>query len=193
MIKEPGRFDIVVMMIVALFSSYGAKALFEKMGKNGHNLRRALNPMYVALIIVIIVLIESNGIAFGSHLTSIVSTSINVPGVYAELASLTQNFSVLQIPTFSSSTSSQPTLYPSKADYYTSISHKPVIGGYAAGANISDELALYNIPIALAAQSLQDTGNFSYTSPVFRELHRREHNGPIQLQHRVCSPRHDRV
>lgn len=165
-IREPGRFDLIVSLFFAILAAYGAKALFEKLEAEqhhpGHKPNR--NMVYILLAVLILAMfIENNGLQLGNSPT--VVTTVNVPKFYDELSNLTGNFSVLELPALPAG--STPYFYPGIETYYTSVSHKPIVGGYVGGRqNITTNLLLYNIPLAVQAQYLQTNGTGFYPSPV---------------------------
>jgi hypothetical protein len=94
-----------------------------------------------------------------------------VPGFYKQIGNFTGNFSVLQLPAFANSYNATPNLYPGMATYYQTYSHKPLVGGYVTRENLTQELSLYNLPLAVQALNLQLSGNLSsYLSPVNQNL-----------------------
>lgn len=160
-IREPGRFDLIVTMATSIMAAFGAKAVMERAGKTKLN-----NKYVITAVIMGLFLIESNGVALNHTLASSISTKITVPNVYTQLGNLNGNFSVLPLPVLPAPTSAQPELYPAEEMYYTSVSHKPIIGGYAGRESTKDLLSIYNIPLAIQTYNLQTSGNFSYQSPI---------------------------
>lgn len=89
-----------------------------------------------------------------------------VPKLYSYLAAMPGNFSVLQLPAQPSQSSSLPLLSIGKSTYYTSITHKPLVGGYVTRSNITDTLSLYNIPLVMQDQWLSAYGSLNSPSPI---------------------------
>jgi hypothetical protein len=149
-IKEPGRFDLIFTMMLSILAAFGAKALIERVGEVKSGKRMAY---LVVVVLFLLVFIEGNGMPVGSASSGQTATQVAQSNLYPLLASLKGNFSILQLPALQSP-------YAAEATYYTSITHKPLVGGYSEGENISDELLLYNIPLAVQAS------NMVYSSPV---------------------------
>ncbi len=155
-IREPGRFNLMLTMMLAILSAFGVKALIEKFGHP--NAKRMAAGIVVVLSILI--LIESNGMPLGnSAIASMSSTSIAPSHLYSELSNLTGNFSVLELPALDAQTSAMAT-------YHTSITHQPLVGGYVTRENLTEELSLYNIPLAIQSSTLATSGAANFESPV---------------------------
>ncbi len=165
-VREPGRFQLISTMFIAILAAYGGKALFEHLGKK-HTHSASSNNGYKALIVLaiifIIMFVENNGIP--SHANN-PTTSISVPKLYYEIGNLTSNFSVLELPALPTS-ANNTYLYPGEETFYTSITKKPLVGGYLGRTqNVSSELLLYNIPLVLQSASLITNGTPIYMSPI---------------------------
>ncbi len=155
-ISEPGRFNLILTMMVAILSAFGAKALIEKFGEAGTK-KKAL---YLAVALSLLILVESNGMPLGSSaIAGKVSTSVIPSNVYTELSNLPGNFSVILLPALDTQTSAMAT-------YYTSIMHKPIVGGYVSRPNLTEELSIYNIPLAIQSSTLASEGAATFESPV---------------------------
>ncbi len=159
-IREPGRFDLIAALFIAILAAYGSRSLFEYFG----NERGGRKTSYALLIIILaLMFVENNGMHIGGSPYEI--TQINVPSVYRQLAGIPGNFSVLELPTFPVGQTGQY-LYPGMETYYTSVSHKPLVGGYTGRQNSSTALLLYNIPLAVQTSYLIANGTGAYPSPV---------------------------
>ncbi len=160
-IREPGRFDMIATLFMSILVAYGAKAVFEKIGSR----KGIMMSVAVLAVILAVMFIENNGMPLGSYPAAV--TRIGVPGIYAQLQNVSGNFSVLELPDLP--TNSTPYLYPSEAMYYTSITHKPLVGGYTGGRqNVSSLLLLYNIPLSLQTAYLLQNSTSPYSSPVLQ-------------------------
>ncbi len=166
-VREPDRFYLVFSVATAILAAIGFKSLLELVKERtaagqGRNYRY----MCIGLLSVfsIIFLIESTGF-MTSQLAQVATTPIYVPRFYYLISNLTQNFSVMQLPSLQSSNVSFPALAIGQATYYTSVSHKPIVGGYVGRENLTQELSLSYLPLAAASTNLEG-GNFSYASPV---------------------------
>ncbi len=163
-VREPGRFDLIVTLFTAIVAAYGAKALFDKFTPHHGSQKQHRDKAYMILaVILILMFIENNGMPIANSPYTI--TNIKVPALYYGIANLTGNFSVMGLPTFPSGT--MPYLYPGEDMFYTSITHRPLVGGYVGGRqNVSSNLLLYNVPLAVQSSSLSTNGTSDYPSPV---------------------------
>jgi hypothetical protein len=90
---------------------------------------------------------------------------VTVPDIYNALGNLRGNFSILELPALPGG-GPTPALYTGEATYYTSITHKPLVGGYVTRENLTEELSLYNIPLVVQAATLSSYGSATFSSPV---------------------------
>ncbi len=147
-IREPGRFDLIVSVAVAILAAFGAKALFERMqGSMGAiNGRKLLGA---AAVISILILLETAAPPLSGSLAANITTTPNVSSLYKYLGNESASFSVLQLPILPDQYSTQPGLYPGEAMFSTIYTHKPVLGGYLTRENVTQESTLYNIPMVI--------------------------------------------
>jgi hypothetical protein len=162
-IREPGRFDFIATVAIAMLAALGVKGLLTTLEKRKDILR---NSMFVIAVLSVLFLIGNNGIPIGKALASQVSTSATIPQFYTDIGNTTGNYSVLVLPALPDPSSSQPNLYPGLATYYMTAARKPLVGGDITRTNQSDDLSLYNIPLAIEASNLQAYGEFMYFSPI---------------------------
>ncbi len=162
-VREPGRFDFVTMMAVAMLSAFGMKVLLERTSQKGGILS---NGAVVLAIVGIAVLIESAGVPLTQGFIGITTTPISVPPVYSQIGQYQGNFSVLTLPALPDQQSSLPALYPGMNMFYMTQAKKPMVGGYVTRENVSQQISLYNIPFVVQSSNLQTTGNPSFASPV---------------------------
>lgn len=162
-IREPGRFDLMASLFVAIIGAYGAKALFEMFAPE-HNKGRNGFALVMLVVILALMFVENNGMVIGA--SSPFTTAISVPKFYNEIANVPGNFSVLEIPALPAGFNNTY-LYPGEETFYTSITKKPLVGGYLGGRqNITSTLLLYNIPLVIETTTLIDNGSAYYLSPV---------------------------
>lgn len=162
-IREPGRFDLIVTMFTSILAAYGVKALSEEIGKTHERNHDNTMLLLAAAAIVVLMFVESNGMQLGKSPLAV--TKISVPVLYSQIANLTGNFSVVGLPTLPEG--SAPYLYPGEDTFYTSVTQKPLVGGYLGRRqNISSTLLLYNMPLAVEASFLASNGTAFYSSPV---------------------------
>jgi hypothetical protein len=160
-IREPGRFNLLVTMFLAVLSAMGLKLLLDRGEADKKSILN--NKLLVVGAISVLFLIESNGMPMFNHsILQLVSTQVSVPKLYPLLATMKGNFSVLALPAVTTNTS----ISIGKSTYYTSITHKPLVGGYVTRTNNTELLDIYNIPLVLQDKDLIDYDNASYASPV---------------------------
>ncbi len=162
-IREPGRFDLIATLFIAILAAYGSKEIFEMFAQNHKDHKPDRNKAYVILIVLLaIMFVENNGMHIGSSPYKIMN--ITVPHLYYQLSNFTSNFSVLGLPALPAGQNAY--LYPGEDTYYTSIMRKPLVGGYAGRPNLSTDLLLYNIPLVVQTSYLIANGTGAYPSPV---------------------------
>lgn len=164
-VREPGRFDLIVTLFFAILSAFGAKELFDYLSKHHGHTKSYKTKIYVLTILILLLMfIENNGMPLNTPLKF--TTTISIPKLYPELANVPGNFSVLGLPTLPTN-ASNAYLYPGEDTFYSAITQKPLVGGYVGGRqNDSSTLLLYNLPLAVESTSLVDNGTPSYPSPV---------------------------
>jgi hypothetical protein len=167
-VREPGRFDMIVTIALAIMAAYGVKALTEHKHHASDTSMPLINARTLGIIavIAILLLVESNGIPTSALVARAVTTNATIPGIYTQIGGVAGNFTVLQLPIIPDQSSSVPELYSGKAMYYQSASQKPIVGGYTTRENNTQQLSLYQIPVAVQATSLLDYGQLIYESPI---------------------------
>jgi hypothetical protein len=163
LIREPGRFALMVSFALAIMASYGAKYIFEKIGLLKRN--QALKLGVVALIAAMI-LIESSAPPLSAGFASQLTANLHVSNFYSWLGGQKGNFSVLELPILPDFQLSDAWFYPSKATLTTIFSGKPIIGGYTDREDQQEVVPQYNIPLVSQAASLESAGYASYYSPI---------------------------
>ena len=162
-IREPGRFDVIFEIAVAILAAVGLDLALTKY-VNGDQKKR--NSLIAVAVVSIIFLIGNNGAPLSASLTHLTSSSAHVPRIYKLLAAVPGNFSVMQLPALPDSASLLANLYPGEATYYSTVSKKPLVGGDVTRFNSSQQISVYNVPLAVQTESLQLDGRFSYLTPV---------------------------
>ncbi len=160
-IREPDRFFIIFSIALAILSAYGISALLEKDYFKNRNTK-----LIGIAFISILFLIGSTGLPITNNYLNIISTPIHKYAFYSDLRNYTGNFSVLILPILTNSFSSVPAEYPGLATYESAIMQKPIIGGYVTRENKTQTDSVDSLPLAVMAQDLEETGNFSYVSPI---------------------------
>ncbi len=163
-IREPGRFYLVFSMAAAVLAAVGFKSVIERYGKSGQK------ELMITAIVTVLFVIEGPGIGLTHSFAQLVSSSASVPALYSQIAKLPENFSMLLLPAMTNTYGAQAMLYPGLNTYYEAIAGKPLVGGDAGRENATQQLSLYNIPLAIQAQNLEASGTFSYPTPVNESL-----------------------
>ncbi len=165
-VREPGRFQLLFTMCVAVLAAFGTKELLARLKADGPAPVYA-NARQIAILsaISLIILFEIAGIPLGG-LVGQMAIRVSVPRIYPQLANLTGNFSVLELPALPISSSAYPSLYIGADTYYTSVTRKPLVGGYLRGANLTQTLSLYDIPLVVQDYGVLTYGKMAYSSPV---------------------------
>ncbi|MGC8652050.1 MAG: hypothetical protein ACP5UH_02255 [Candidatus Micrarchaeia archaeon] len=158
-LHEPVYFDLLATLAIAVLAAYGIDMLAQRMHKQG-------STILVIAIISLAVLAENNGMPLGASTQAAFYTRITVPSIYSIIGSSSGNFSVLVLPGISTPSNDTSALYASEADFYSSIAHKPIVGGYSESENFTDIESVYNVPLAMQATNLAYFNEFSYASPV---------------------------
>ncbi len=160
-IMEPGRFGVILFLATSIIASYGVLSILKLSDK-----KLRYNGYIVVIIISALFLFETSGspITNSASLNS-TTTTVSVPGFYYLARNITGNFSIIQIPAIQNP-SGLVNLYTGEATYYTSASHKPMLGGYITRVNSSENEYLDNIPLAVQTENIQSTGSIEYESPV---------------------------
>ncbi len=164
-IREPGRFDFVVTLVLAVLAAFGIKNMREKLPMMNKN-------MLVAVVgISILILIEYNGMPLSTSMANQLTRNATIPSAFTALGkqNLTNQFSILMLPALPSSTTGY--LYPGLEMYYDTAAKIPLVGGYPTRINATQQQLDQNIPLAVSAMYLQYaniTQDYSviYPSPI---------------------------
>jgi hypothetical protein len=164
-IREPGRFSLVLFIALSIIAAYGFKSFVEYAEKL--KLQKIFTKKYTWLILIsILFLIETSGLPISNSSTILpVNTAPTIPEFYYLLRNTSGNFSVLQLPALPNS-GALPDFYLTEASYYTSASHKPILSGSITRATFINNEYLYDIPLVIEAGNLENYGVPYYTSPV---------------------------
>ena len=160
-LQEADRFYVVFSIAIAMLAAFGMKSLVEMFHNNP---KRNAYLFGILGVFTILFIAESAGVMTAAF-AKLTTTTISVPQFYKELGGVTGNFSVLQLPIILNNNIQYPDLAAGEASFYTSASHKPIVGGYGGRINETQQLSLLAIPLAVAVYNLQ-LGNFTYQSPV---------------------------
>ncbi len=158
-LREPGRFDLIVSIAFSVLAAIGIKTLFEAR-KFSSNYKIVLSAAVVAIYVA-----EASGIMVGA-VAAASTTSVNVPQVYYGIGQTAGNFTVLNLPALPNPYSNTPALYQGKALFYTTVTRKPTVSGYLTRQNNTETAYLLNIPLIVQAYNLQVGGNMTFASPI---------------------------
>jgi hypothetical protein len=149
LIREPGRFDIMFSLCLAILAAFGFKSLLSKV----NSVKKKI--IYTAIISSII-LLECAGIPLASSFTNTFYTNTAIPKAYS-LINHTINSSVLFLP------SAPDQSYPSAIGmYYQTGFNMPIIGGYTTRSTPLQDLYIYSIPLVstYSLENLSDYGSY---------------------------------
>lgn len=157
LIREPGRFDVIVTLALAIFAALGVEKLYESNHANKNWM------LYVAAI-AIIILIEYNGMPLSASFANSLTAPATIPLAYSQIGKVNTNFTILNLPALPNATGSY--LYPGVSMFYGTAARKPVVGGYATRMNATQEASLENIPLIVSSSYLQDGQGLVFPYPI---------------------------
>ena len=155
-IREPGRFDMIITVAIAILAAIGFMKVIDKKDD-----RKKL--IYTAILSAII-LAEYAGIAIPPASSNLYMNA-TIPSEYYLIGKVPGNFSVLMLPSLPSG-GETPAKFTGLNTYYTTATHKPLIGGYTSRTNTTQSLAVSLIPLSQQALTLQYAPNLNYGSPI---------------------------
>ncbi len=158
LVREPGRFDVVITLALAVLAAIG----FDHLSKSKYNLGGGL---VLASIFTVLILIEYNGMPLSAAFANTLTVNAQIPAGYHGLRSLAANLSVLELPALPNFTTGS-FLYPGKAMYYQTSFMKPILGGYTTRTNSSQQQLLQNVPLAVSAGYLQSGEGLIFPYPI---------------------------
>lgn len=159
-VREPGRFDLMVELFLAIFAAIAIVKLESKYHESSFK-------KYLPAVFLVLILFEYSPLPTSqSMIASAYTLNTTIPKAYSEMGSLTANFSVLVLPALPNYTNVAPNLYPGMALYYQTALKKPLVGGYASRVNTSQTFSLVDVPLISAAYYLQNGEGLIYGSPL---------------------------
>ncbi len=159
-LREPGRFDIVVELMLGILAAIGV----EKLERQYSHLEI---KRYIPLIVIVLLVIEYNAWPTSAKmLNSFYTLNATIPTPYYEIGRLPGNFTMLVLPALPNYSSTAPALYPGLALYYQTAFKKPLVGGYTTRFNTTQVYSLMNMPLVDSAYYLQTGQGLVYASPV---------------------------
>lgn len=156
LVREPGRFDVVVTLALAVLAAIG----FDHLSKSKYG----KDMLMLTVVFSILILIEYNGIPLGSFANTVV-TNAQISHAYYEVGKLSGNFSVLMLPALPNLVTGS-FFYPGLSMYYQTAFQKPLFGGYTTRVNASQEQLLENVPLVDSAGYLQTGDGFLFPYPI---------------------------
>ncbi len=156
-IREPGRFDMIVTLCLAILAAFGFQQLTQDKDR-----KKAFS---ILVVVSALILLEYNGTPLSGAFASQTITSTQIPLAYSQIGKIPGNFSVLVLPILPNA-SAEPAQYPGQATYFVSALKRPIIGGYTSRSNASQSLSVSAIPLDQEAQYLQLGYGLAYPSPI---------------------------
>ncbi len=166
LIREPGRFDLVVTLAISILAAIGAKELFNH--ERIRNITKLKTEQYLTIGLGILLLIEYVGITTPGPFASARFMSAKVPLGYQELGNLQGNYTVMILPDLPNITS--PALYTGMSEYYQSAFKRQMVGGYTSRTNSTQQLSVEVIPLSLSSLYLEEGYGFIYPSPIIENV-----------------------
>jgi hypothetical protein len=146
-IREPGRFDVIAELCLAMLSAYGLKYLLLEKNKGNE---RARNVAYTA-IIALVVLIECAGIPYFGSLASALfysAASTGIPQAYSYIGNSGVAGTVLVLPQNASPL----------AMYYQTEFERPIVNGYVTRESDADYANAQPIPLVSSCNGYGGAG-----------------------------------
>ncbi|MCL5428168.1 MAG: hypothetical protein M1321_03220 [Candidatus Marsarchaeota archaeon] len=156
-VDQPGAFDFVAEMALAVLAAFGVDALLSSRGPKG-------NALALAVALSLLVLIEYNGMPLSASSARGDITNATVPSGFYQLAGFSSNFTVLSLPALPAENGSYD--YPGLAMLYSAAAEKQLVGGYPAAINSSQQDALEAIPLVVQTTYLEGRQGFEYPYPI---------------------------
>ncbi|MDE1804745.1 MAG: hypothetical protein KGH59_03105 [Candidatus Micrarchaeota archaeon] len=159
LIREPGRFDLIVTMALALLAAFGAKSVIERLSASKAGAKSF--ALYATAVLSLLIILEYYGAPLGGPSFQ----SVTMPVGYTQIGQFPANVSMLFLPSLPLSTN-HPNLYAGLAMYYQTAFQKPMISGYTSRINSTQELPELSIPLSVSSSYLLSGYGFIYPSPI---------------------------
>ncbi len=156
-IREPGRFDLIFTISLAILAALGFQHITQDKDKS--------NALKILVIVSALILLEYNGMPLSGQFASQTITPTSIPLAYSQISKIPGNFSVLVLPILPNYSDS-PAQYSGQATYYVSAMKKPIIGGYTSRSNSTQSISVSAVPMAQIAQYLEVGYGLVYPSPI---------------------------
>ncbi len=154
-IREPGRFDMIVTLCLAVLAAFGFQQLTQDKDKK--------TAFKMLVVVSALILIEYNGTPLSASFANQTITATQIPIAYSQIGKIPGNFSVLVLPVLPNN-SDAPAQYIGQATYYVSALKKPIVGGYTSRENSTESLSVSAIPLVQTAQYLELGYGLAYPS-----------------------------
>lgn len=135
LLREPGRFDVIAVLCIAIIAAFGAKYLFNRIEWRGNKIK-----LLCAVLLSLLIFVECAGVPITQQFVSEMYFNARIPQAYG-LINGTVNGTVLFLPT---------AVYPGDTAlgmYYQTLFRMPIIGGYTSRAGALDILYPYAMPL----------------------------------------------
>lgn len=158
-LREPGRFDIAIELMLAVLAALGISHL--------HNvIQKKESAKLLSVVFIFLILLEYNTVATNAGMLNKMYSNATIPAVYNELGLIQGNFTVLELPALPDFSSTASAFYPGLAMYYQTAFRKPIVGGYTTRYNTTQIFSLMNVPLITSAYYLQTKEGLVYASPL---------------------------
>ncbi len=158
-VREPGRFDALVTLCLAVLAAMGFAYLSEKMDRR--------KTTILAAVFFVLIMVEYNGMPLSSQFAQSLLLNATISKAYYQIGDIQGNFSVLILPIVLNTNSTSPEFYPSVAMYDSAaMNGKPIIGGYTSRENDTQVYSAEAVPLASAAGYLEEGYGLIFPSPV---------------------------
>ncbi len=162
LVREPGRFDMIATLALAVLVGFGIKTLFD-----GHlAVHKKSTKRIVFAAICGLILLEYSGIA---PISSSLLISPHIPKAYSEIGKISGNYTVMVLPTIKNTTVA-PEEYPGLDMYYQTAFQRPMMAGYTSRENATQQLVALENPLAVGAFYLENGYGFATPSPIVENM-----------------------
>jgi hypothetical protein len=164
-LREPGRFDLIVTLALAVLSALGITSIMKHEKLSKMNKRKT----YLLIgIISIIILFEYSGIALPGNFVSSMYLNAAMPKAYTELGRVPGNFTVMLLPDTINTT--RPAFYPGMEEYFQTAFKRPIVGGYTSRITNNESLSVDIIPLSQSAAYLEQKYGLIYPNPIIENV-----------------------
>ena len=181
-VREPGRFDVIVTVALAILASIGFSNLRIYIAERHKHIK--MTALSLTVLFSILILIEYNGMPTKSMVQTIFTT-LRMPVGYSIISQASGNAPVLILPDMlnveDNGAYSIPT-YQGMAMYYQTSFAKPIFDGYISRQTEMQDDSAYAFPLSFQSGLLADsiynlsdaypiTENYTYTEAVLAKIY----------------------